>query len=126
MNQIINNEGQLDIVSLDNLLTSNLTHNIAITFIIFVILFTISIILKGYSMWYSARNNQKWWFISLLTINTLGILEIIYLLFYRDKKVIEAMSSTSQKEVDTNNHKNMELEIAPEIHPVEIKEGDNK
>ncbi len=89
MDQIINKEGQVNIAGLDNLLTSNLTHNIAITFMIFVILFTVSIVLKGYSMWYSARNNQKWWFISLLTVNTLGILEIIYLIFYKDKKVSE-------------------------------------
>ena len=39
------------------------------------------VILKGYSLWYAARRGQKWWFIILLIVNTLGILELIYLIF---------------------------------------------
>jgi hypothetical protein len=42
-----------------------------------------TVVLKGYSLWYAARDGQKWWFIALLVVNTLGILEIIYLLFFR-------------------------------------------
>jgi hypothetical protein len=34
---------------------------------------------KGCSLWISAKNNQKWWFLAFLIINTLGILEIIYI-----------------------------------------------
>ena len=44
------------------------------------ILFLIVLALKGYSLWYAAKRNEKWWFIILLIVNTLGILEIIYLL----------------------------------------------
>ena len=44
-----------------------------------------TIILKGLSLWKSARNSQKGWFVALLTINTLGLLEIIYLLFFKKK-----------------------------------------
>ncbi|MDP4031095.1 MAG: DUF5652 family protein [Patescibacteria group bacterium] len=41
---------------------------------------------KGYSLWRSGRNNQRGWFIFLLLVNTLGILEILYLaLFQKDK-----------------------------------------
>ena len=43
------------------------------------------IAIKGYALWHAARNNQKWWFIALLVINTVGILEIIYLICYRPK-----------------------------------------
>ncbi|HVB20270.1 MAG TPA: DUF5652 family protein [Candidatus Paceibacterota bacterium] len=42
-----------------------------------------TIVLKGYALWYAARGGQKWWFIALLVINTLGILEIIYLIWFR-------------------------------------------
>lgn len=42
-----------------------------------------TIIIKGYALWHAARNGQKWWFIALLIINTLGILEIIYLIWFR-------------------------------------------
>jgi hypothetical protein len=42
-----------------------------------------TVILKGFALWYAARGSQKWWFIALLIINTLGILEIIYLIWFR-------------------------------------------
>jgi methionyl-tRNA synthetase len=45
-----------------------------------------TIVLKGFALWYSSRASQKWWFIALLVINTLGILEIIYLIWFRPKK----------------------------------------
>lgn len=41
---------------------------------------------KGLALWHSARNSQKVWFIVLLVINTLGILEILYLVFWRANK----------------------------------------
>jgi hypothetical protein len=44
----------------------------------------ISIILKGYALWHSARNHQKAWFIVLLVIHTAGILDAVYLLFFRE------------------------------------------
>jgi hypothetical protein len=40
-----------------------------------------SIVWKGIALWHSARRGEKWWFVALLVINTLGILEIIYLVF---------------------------------------------
>ena len=41
---------------------------------------------KGVALWKSARNGQIAWFIALLVINTLAILEIIYLVFFQRKK----------------------------------------
>jgi methionyl-tRNA synthetase len=49
--------------------------------LLLVVLWTI--ILKGFALWHAARNSQKWWFIALLVINTLGILEIVYLIWFR-------------------------------------------
>ncbi len=46
-----------------------------------VILAIASIVLKGYALWHAARRSEKGWFIALLIINTLGILELIYLFF---------------------------------------------
>ena len=34
---------------------------------------------KGLALWHSAKRGEKWWFIALLLINTLGILELVYL-----------------------------------------------
>ncbi len=43
---------------------------------------------KGVALWKSARNNDKWWFMALLVINTIAILEILYI-FILDKKKIK-------------------------------------
>ncbi len=37
---------------------------------------------EGIALWKSARHNQKWWFIALLVINTLGLLEILYIFIF--------------------------------------------
>ncbi|MFH0863972.1 MAG: DUF5652 family protein [Candidatus Gottesmanbacteria bacterium] len=44
---------------------------------------------KGLALWRSSRSGQKYWFIILLILNTVGILEIIYLLFFsKEKKLL--------------------------------------
>ena len=40
---------------------------------------------KGYALWKSARNGQRTWFVVLLIVNTLAILEILYLKFWQRK-----------------------------------------
>jgi len=40
---------------------------------------------KGVALWKSARNSQSGWFVALLVVNTLAILEIIYLFFFSKK-----------------------------------------
>jgi hypothetical protein len=38
-----------------------------------------SVTWKGLALWKAAKNDSKPWFVALLVINTLGILEILYL-----------------------------------------------
>ena len=45
-----------------------------------------SIIWKGIALWHAARNKQLVWYIVLLIVNTVGILEIVYLIFFRKRK----------------------------------------
>ena len=49
------------------------------------ILIAWSLIWKGIALWHSARNTQTAWYVVILVINTLGVLEIVYLLFFRPK-----------------------------------------
>ncbi len=42
---------------------------------------------KGVALWKAVKNNHKWWFIPLLVINTLGILEILYIFVFGKRKV---------------------------------------
>ncbi|NLI13897.1 DUF5652 family protein [Pelotomaculum propionicicum] len=54
--------------------------------LLFAIVVVWSIIWKAIALWNAARNNQLAWYIVLIIVNTVGILEIIYLLFYRKKR----------------------------------------
>ena len=49
---------------------------------LFVAIILWSLLWKGLALWKSARLNQKTWFIVLLLVNTLGILEIFYLFIF--------------------------------------------
>ena len=43
---------------------------------------------KGLALWKSARNDERYWFVALLVINTLGILEMLYLFIFAKNKYI--------------------------------------
>lgn len=45
-----------------------------------------SAIWKGIALWKSARNSQLIWFLVLFIVNTLGILEILYIFFFQKKR----------------------------------------
>lgn len=64
-------------------------------FILFLVAMFWSIVWKGIALWKSARNGHKGWYIAILILNTLGILEIIYLIFFNKKK--------AKKEISKNN-----------------------
>ncbi len=52
---------------------------------LFIALMVWSAVWKAIALWKSGRNNQLAWFIVLFIINTVGILEIIYLLAFQKK-----------------------------------------
>ena len=55
-------------------------------FIIGLILISVwMLIWKGFALWHSAKNKQKGWFIAILILNTLGLLPIIYLIWFKPK-----------------------------------------
>jgi hypothetical protein len=47
--------------------------------ILMIVLAIISIFFKGYALWTAVKRDEKGWFVALLIINTLGILELVYL-----------------------------------------------
>ena len=38
-----------------------------------------SLFWKGLALWHASRRKQPWWFVIILLVNTMGILEIVYL-----------------------------------------------
>lgn len=58
--------------------------------LMFLLLIAWSLVWKGLALWKAAQKQEKTWFIALLIINTVGILEILYLyVFSKEKKSIE-------------------------------------
>ena len=45
-----------------------------------------SVAWKGIALWKAGRHDQLLWFIALLLVNTAGLLEILYLLFWQGRK----------------------------------------
>ncbi len=41
---------------------------------------------KGVALWKAAGNKQKKWFIALLVVNTLALLEIVYIFYFSKTK----------------------------------------
>jgi len=43
---------------------------------------------KGVALWKAAKKSEKWWFIILLVVNTLAVLEILYIFIFSKEKGI--------------------------------------
>lgn len=67
--------------------------------ILFFLLMIVVVALKGYALWHAAQREEKGWFIALLLINTMGILELVYLYFivgkWKHSKTTETKTETS-------------------------------
>ncbi len=46
---------------------------------------------KGLALWKAASLRQRYWFVAILVLNTLGILEIIYYFFVARKYEVEVV-----------------------------------
>jgi hypothetical protein len=53
--------------------------------ILLAVIIVWSIVWKGLALWKAARDGSKTWFIVLLILNTLGILDILYLYVFSKK-----------------------------------------
>ncbi len=52
----------------------------------FFLLLIWSLFWKGLALWKAAQRREKIWFLVLLVVNTVGILEILYLYFFSKEK----------------------------------------
>lgn len=53
---------------------------------LFAILIIWSLVWKGLALWRAARSGAKIWFVILLLVNTVGLLDILYYFFIHKKK----------------------------------------
>ncbi len=61
--------------------------------IIFLLIWIV--VIKAFALWYSAKRNQKIWFMAIIILNTLGILETGYLLYFYFKEKKEKTQNTN-------------------------------
>ena len=54
---------------------------------LFLLLILWTLVWKGLALWRSAKRGDKWWFVAFLLVNTLGILEILYLFVVTGAKI---------------------------------------
>jgi len=57
------------------------------------------LIWKGLALWKSAKLNQPVWFVVLLVVNTLGLLEILYLFFFSEMKFKKRNLTKKEKKI---------------------------
>ena len=48
----------------------------------------IDIVLRSFALWHAARAGRKVWFVVLLIANTMGILPLIYLVFFKKQFIL--------------------------------------
>jgi hypothetical protein len=53
---------------------------------ILLLLATWEFVWKGIALWKAAKNDSRNWFIFILILNTVGILPIVYIFFFANKK----------------------------------------
>ncbi|MEK6895333.1 MAG: DUF5652 family protein [Nanoarchaeota archaeon] len=74
-----------------------LADQIGINLWLLVIIIIWSAIWKMAALWKSARKNQIIWFIILAVVNTVGILEILYIYVFSEMKKASKTEKTSKR-----------------------------
>jgi hypothetical protein len=68
-------------------LSTNLTAQATDPFLLLILLWVLP--WKGVALWKAARNSHKKWFIVLFLLNTLALLEIIYIFIFSKPKNVK-------------------------------------
>ena len=53
---------------------------------LWILISVFDLVVRGISLWRSAKSSRKYWFVALLVVNSMGILPLIYLAFFDKKK----------------------------------------
>jgi len=56
-------------------------------FLLFLVILVLQeTVWKGIALWKAAEENQKYWFVAMLILNTAGILPILYIFLFKEGK----------------------------------------
>lgn len=76
---------------------TSLASILGISLGLLIIIIIWSAVWKGIALWKAARKNSLVWFIVLLVVNTLGILEILYIYVFSEMKNKKVEDKKSRK-----------------------------
>lgn len=99
---------------------NNIEHWILISTPIIVGIAIWTIAWKGFALWRAAGNKDKGWFIAILILNTLGILEMLYLFAFSKEKVVDE-NKEIPKAPETKAEDKKEVPIQKEEAKAEVK-----
>lgn len=66
---------------------ASLASQYGISITLFVIIIIWSLVWKALALWKAGRMNQPIWFVLLIIVNTMGILEILYIFLFSKIKL---------------------------------------
>jgi len=65
-------------------------HLVGLFLTVFSIVLFWSLVWKGIALWKAARKGDKFWFVFLLLVNTVGIFEILYIYIFSEGRGLVA------------------------------------
>jgi hypothetical protein len=80
--------------------------------IAFVLVLAWSLAWKGLALWKAAQKSQKIWFIVLLIVNTVGMLDILYVFFFSNDETVKKI-----KGIFSGQNKTPATPIPPAVPP---------
>jgi len=75
--------------------TLGVSSNVAILLLTIILVWSLT--WKGLALWKAAKKNQSIWFIVILVMNTIGILEILYIFVFSKMDFSSKSKSSSSK-----------------------------
>jgi len=78
---------------------------------------------KGIALWYATKNNDKLWFVALLILNTVGLVEIVYLFFIAKNRLTPAKIQESLKTINILKIKGLSTHRPTKIAKLNNKKG---
>ncbi|MFH1769038.1 MAG: DUF5652 family protein [Parcubacteria group bacterium] len=78
---------------MDPITLNQIQDALGISMTTMLIILAWTLIWKGLALWKSARDGNKLWFVLLLILSTLGILEILYIFVFSKYKKVDQPTS---------------------------------
>ena len=75
---------------------------------------------KGVALWKAARLSHKWWFVVLLIVNTVGILDIIYIFLIARKYSVETETISTPEPIHISEPAPM-TSVSQTVKTTEVK-----